>query len=58
MANVQLVTAEANAAKGAMSQDEFVRLCREVAAWERRNERHKNHSIGECMDDTVLDTPR
>lgn len=31
--NVQLVCEEANRAKGTMSQEEFIRLCRDVAMW-------------------------
>ena len=33
MGNVQIVHADANAAKGTMSMERFVALCRDVAAW-------------------------
>ena len=31
--NIQLVTKQANRAKGTMPNDEFIELCRQVAAW-------------------------
>ena len=49
--------AEANAAKGVMSQDEFVQLCRDVASFTQRNRGWEYTSVEECMEDTVLDTP-
>ena len=39
--NVQLVTREANQAKGAMTPDEFLKLCADVLAEARRQKRRK-----------------
>ena len=39
--NVQLVTREANQAKGAMTPDEFLKLCADVLAEARRRKRRK-----------------
>ena len=42
--NVQLVTREANAAKGGLTPDEFLRLCQDVLAEERRKKRRKTRA--------------
>ena len=44
MDNVQLVTREANAAKGGLTPDEFLRLCQDVLAEERRKKRRKTRA--------------
>lgn len=36
MENVQIVCNHVNAAKGTMSNEEFIQMCREVAEWTRR----------------------
>jgi len=42
--NCQLVVREANAAKGSLTPDEFLKLCREVLAEDRRKRRRKTRA--------------